>query len=86
VLRDQRQEPNKRRKPPMKTKRARFNTLVARHYPAVYSFASRLTDDPLEAVLLTHGAFNSTRQLLRSRHDEVAIVTILLTAVVRTDR
>jgi hypothetical protein len=68
----------------MKTKRARFNTLVARHYSAVYSFASRLTDDPLEAVLLTHDAFNRTRKLLRSRHDEVTAVTILLTAVVRS--
>jgi|ERR687887_395712 DNA-directed RNA polymerase specialized sigma24 family protein len=83
VLRGQRQVPNKARKPRMRAKRARFNTLVARHYPAVYSFASRLTDDPLEAVLLTHDAFNTTRKLLRSRHDEVAVVTILLTAVIR---
>jgi anti-sigma factor RsiW len=84
VLRGQRQEPNKERKPRMRTKRPHFSTLVARHYPAVYSLASRLTDDPLEAVLLTHGAFNSTRKLLRSGHDEVAVVTILLTAVIRT--
>jgi hypothetical protein len=34
----------------MKRRRARFDTLVARYYPAVYSFASRLTDDPREAV------------------------------------
>ena len=67
----------------MKTKRARFDTLVARYYPAVYSFASRLTDDPPEAVLLTHDAFNSTRKQLRSRRDEVALVTILLNAVIR---
>jgi hypothetical protein len=40
----------------MKRKRARFDTLVARYYPAVYSFASRLTDDPRQAVLLTHEA------------------------------
>ena len=83
VLRSQRQEPNKERKPPMKTKRVHFSTLVARHYPTVYSFASRLTDDPLEAVLLTHDAFNSTRKLLRGNHDEGAVVTILLTAVIR---
>jgi plasmid replication initiation protein len=43
----------------MKRKRVRFDTLVARYYPAVYSFASRLTDDPREAVLLTHEARES---------------------------
>ncbi len=67
----------------MKTKRARFDTLVARYYPAVYSFASRLTDDPREAVVLTRDAFNSTRKQLRRRRDEVALVTILLNAVIR---
>lgn len=66
-----------------KNKRARFDTLVARYYPAVYSFASRLTDDPREAVLLTHNAFNSTRKQLRARRDEVALVIILLNAVIR---
>jgi DNA-directed RNA polymerase specialized sigma24 family protein len=83
VLRGQLQEPNQRRKPTMKTKRARFDTLVARYYPAVYSFASRLTDDPREAVLLTHDAFSSIRKQLRSRRDDVALVTILLNAVIR---
>jgi DNA-directed RNA polymerase specialized sigma24 family protein len=68
---------------PIKTKRARFDTLVARYYPAVYSFASRLTDDPREAVLLTHDAFNSIRKQRRNHRDEVALVTILLTAVIR---
>jgi DNA-directed RNA polymerase specialized sigma24 family protein len=67
----------------MKAKRSRFDRLVARYYPAVYSFASRLTDDPREAVLLTHDAFNSTRKQLRSRRNEVALVIILLNAVVR---
>jgi DNA-directed RNA polymerase specialized sigma24 family protein len=67
----------------MKTKRARFDTLVARYYPAVYSFASRLTDDPREAVLLTHDAFTSTRKQLRTRRNEVALVIILLNAVIR---
>jgi DNA-directed RNA polymerase specialized sigma24 family protein len=70
-------------KSPMKTKRTRFDTLVARYYPAVYSFASRLTDDPREAVLLTHDAFNSTRNQLRSRRNEAALVIILLNAVIR---
>jgi DNA-directed RNA polymerase specialized sigma24 family protein len=67
----------------MKTKRARFDTLVARYYPAVYSFASRLTDYPREAVLLTHDAFNSTCKQLRSCRNEVALVIILLNAVIR---
>jgi DNA-directed RNA polymerase specialized sigma24 family protein len=67
----------------MKAKSSRFDSLVARYYPAVYSFASRLTDDPREAVLLTHDAFNSTRKQLQGRRDEVALVTILLNAVIR---
>jgi DNA-directed RNA polymerase specialized sigma24 family protein len=82
LLRGQLREPNQKRKAPMKTKRARFDTLVARYYPAVYSFASRLTDDPRETVLLTHDAFNSSRKQLRRRRDEVAL-TILLSAVIR---
>jgi hypothetical protein len=36
----------------MKTKSSRFDRLVARYYPAVYSFASRLTDDPRKAIAL----------------------------------
>jgi DNA-directed RNA polymerase specialized sigma24 family protein len=67
----------------MKARSSRFDTLVARYYPAVYSFASRLTDDPREAVLLTHDAFNSTRKQLRSRRNEVALVITLLNAVIR---
>ena len=76
------QQPNQKPKP-IKTKRTRFDTLVARYYPAVYSFASRLTDDPREAVLLTHDAFNSTRKQLRSCRNEVALVITLLNAVIR---
>jgi hypothetical protein len=83
VLRGQLQKPNQKRKPAMKAKRARFDSLVARYYCAVYDFASRVTDDPLEAVLLTHDAFNSTRKQLRNRCDEVEGVTILLNAVIR---
>ena len=70
-------------KPPMKSKSSRFDSLVACYYPAVYSFASRLTDDPREAVLLTHDAFNSTRKQLRSCRNEVALVITLLNAVIR---
>jgi hypothetical protein len=63
--------------------RARFDTLVARYYPAVYIFASQLRDDPREAVLLTRAAFNSTRKQLRSRRDEVTLVKTLLNGVIR---
>ena len=83
ILRAQSQGPNQKRKPPTKTKYTRFDTLVGRYYPAVYSFASRLTDDPREAVLLTHDAFARIRKKLWSRRDEVAVVTILLNAVIR---
>ena len=47
----------------MKTKSSRFDRLVARYYPAVYSFASRLTDDPREAIALTRDSFNSVLRL-----------------------
>ena len=67
----------------MKAKSSRFDSLVARYYPAVYSFASRLTDDPREAVVLTRDAFQSTRKQLWNRRDEVERVTILLNAVIR---
>ena len=67
----------------MKAKTSRFDNLVARYYPAVYSFASRLTDDPREAVVLTRDAFQSTRKQLWNRRDEVERVTILLNAVIR---
>ena len=84
-LHSQAQARNHKGKPTIKTKRSRFDTLVARYYPAVYSFASRLTDDPLEAVLLTHRAFNSIRTQLRSRRGAAVIVIMLLTAVIRAD-
>ena len=71
-----------KRTPPKKRKRGGFENLVARYYRGVCTFASRLTGDPVEAVLLTHAAFTSTRKLLRTR-DEVRLVTILLTAVMR---
>jgi hypothetical protein len=74
---------NLKRKLPMRTKSSRFDSLVARYYPAVYSFASRLTDDPREAVVLTRDAFQSTRKQLWNRRDEVERVTILLNAVIR---
>jgi DNA-directed RNA polymerase specialized sigma24 family protein len=57
--------------------------LVARYYPAVYNFASRLTDDPRQAVLLTQRAFTSILNQLWIPRDEIALVRILLKAVVR---
>jgi DNA-directed RNA polymerase specialized sigma24 family protein len=74
---------NQKRKPPMKAKSSRFDSLVARYYPAVYSLASRLTDDPREAVVLTRDAFNSTQKQLRNRRNEVALASILIFAVIR---
>jgi hypothetical protein len=67
----------------MKKKSSRFDRLVARYYPAVYSFASRLTDDPREAIALTRGAFNSARQQLQSIRNQTAIAMVLISAVIR---
>jgi DNA-directed RNA polymerase specialized sigma24 family protein len=72
-----------KRKPMMKVKTSRFDNLVARYYPAVYTFASRLTDDPRQAVALTHDAFKSTRNQIRNRRDEAALASILISAVIR---
>jgi hypothetical protein len=74
---------NLKRKLSMKAKSSRFDSLVARYYPAVYSFASRLTDDPREAIMLTRDAFNSTRTQLRNRRDEAVLASILISAVIR---
>jgi len=81
ALRGQLQELHQKRRLP--TKRPRFHTLVARYYPAIYSLASQLTDDPREAVLLTHDAFSSTRKQLRGGRDDIGRMTILLSAVTR---
>ena len=67
----------------MKTNSSQFDSLVARYYPAVYSFASRLTDDPRQAVALTREAFNGARKQLQSIRSQTAIATVLITAVLR---
>jgi DNA-directed RNA polymerase specialized sigma24 family protein len=85
ILHAQSQRPNQKRKPPSKTKYTRFDTLVGRYYPAVYSFASRLTDDPREAVSLTHDAFNTIRKRRWRLCDETILATILLNAVIVAD-
>jgi len=68
----------------MKTKNSRFDRLVAQYYLAVYSFASRLTDDPREAVALTRQAFNSARNQLQRVRNQTAVATILICAVLRS--
>src|SRR5262249_15016217 len=67
---------------PIKTKGARFDTLVARYYPAVYSFASRLTDDPRQAVLLTHEAFDRLRKQMGTCRDENVLASILMSILI----
>ena len=67
----------------MKTKSSSFDRLVACYYPAVYSFAARFCDDPRDAVELTRRAFDSARKQLRSMHNQTAIATVLISAVLR---
>ena len=77
------QETSQKRTPRIKTKGARFDTLVGSFYPAVYGFASPPTDDPREAIILTHDAFNSTRKRLRTCCDENVFESIAIAAVIR---
>jgi len=67
----------------MKTKSSRFDGLVARYYPAVYSFAASLTDDPRDAVALTRQAFNAAQKQLQRMRSQTAIATVLIAAVLR---
>jgi hypothetical protein len=67
----------------MKTRTPRFDRLVARYYPAVYSFAARLTDDPREAAALTRHAFNSARKQSQSLRNPTTIAVVLISAVLR---
>jgi DNA-directed RNA polymerase specialized sigma24 family protein len=67
----------------MKKENSRFDHLVARYYPAVYSFAARLTDDPREAVAVTRQAFNGARKQLQRMRSQTAIATLLIAAVLR---
>ena len=67
----------------MKTKSSNFDRLVARYYPAVYSFAARLTDDPRDAVALTRHAFNSSRSQPQNIGNQTAIAMVLVSAVIR---
>ena len=63
------QEPNEKRNPPIKTNFGRFDSLVARYYPPVYNFASRLTDVPREAIFESRKIFLNFRpRKFRRRH------------------
>jgi hypothetical protein len=81
VLHGQLQERNQRKRLPAKAKS--FDTLVARYYPAVYSFACRFTDDGRKARVLTHHAFNCTRKQLQTCCDENVLASILISNVIR---
>jgi DNA-directed RNA polymerase specialized sigma24 family protein len=72
-----------KRKPTTKAKTSRFDSLVARYYPAVYSFASRFTDNPREAVAVTRDAFKNAQKQLQRRSDEKALAAILMSAFIR---
>jgi DNA-directed RNA polymerase specialized sigma24 family protein len=72
-----------KKKPMMKAKTSRFDRLVARYYPAVYSLASRMTDDPRKAVVLAHDALERTRKRLGKRRGETAFASVLIAAVIR---
>jgi hypothetical protein len=81
VLHGQLQERNQRSRPPLKAKD--FDTLVARYYPAVYSFACRFTDDGRNARALTRDAFDSTRKQLQTCRDENVLASILISNAIR---
>ena len=83
ILRAQSQGSNQKRKPPTKTKHTRFDALVARYYGSIYNLVLQITDDPLEALLLTHDAFNRTRKQLQRRWGEAIIVRMLEAAVIQ---
>lgn len=67
----------------MKTRNSRFDGLVARYYPAVYTLAARLTDDPREAVVLTRRTFDNARNQLQQLRNQTAIATALMSSVIR---
>jgi hypothetical protein len=81
VLHGQLQERNQRKRPPLKAKS--FDTVVARYYLGVYSFACRFTDDGQKARAVTRDAFDSTRKQLRTCCDENVLASILISNVIR---
>jgi hypothetical protein len=81
MLHGQLREPVQRKRPPLKAKT--FDTLVARYYLAVYSFACRFTDDGRKARALTRDAFDSTRKQMQTRCNEDVLASVLLSNVIR---
>ena len=67
----------------MKTKNLGFDGVVARYYPAVYSLAVRLTDDPRTALALTKEAFQNAQKQLRNLRNQATIATVLMTSVIQ---
>ena len=68
---------------PARNDGSRFDSLVDRYYPAVYSFAARLTEDPRDASDLARAAFRNTRRQLTQLRNQTAVATILISAVIR---
>jgi hypothetical protein len=67
----------------MRTKNSRFDGVVARYYPAVYSLAARLTDDHRAALALTKEAFRKAQKQLCNLSNQATIATVLLTSVIQ---
>ena len=67
----------------MKKKSSRFDRLVAQYYPAVYSFASRLTDDHRDIVALTRDAFSGARKQAQNLRNPTTIAIVLISSVIR---
>jgi len=67
----------------MKKENSSFDRLVARYYPAVYSFAARFTDDPRDAVALTRQCIQPRAEAIAKMHSQTAIATVLIAAVLR---
>src|SRR2546423_1850127 len=65
----------------MQTQSSRFDRLVDRHYPAVYGLATRLTDDPRDAIALTRSAFESVRIQVAQLRNRTSIASELISAV-----
>jgi len=73
-------------KPPKPNKPGRFETLVRRYYSSVYSFASRLTADPRQALLLADQAFDATLKQLSNCCDENVFASMLFANVIRASK
>ncbi|PYK55826.1 MAG: hypothetical protein DME48_03065 [Verrucomicrobia bacterium] len=67
----------------MKKKSSRFDRLVAQYYSAVYSFASRLTDDYRDEIVFTRDAVSSAHKQAQKLRDPTAIAIVLLSSVIR---